>query len=91
MVSKKNFKTGDLVKILRKEWAGSVGIVTQPIAKETTGHVLVHKEGVILGMDASSKDVELASESGEGFAQLGYQLIKLGSHVIEQKLILYRT
>jgi hypothetical protein len=27
----------------------------------------------------------------EGFAQLGYQLIKLGSYVIEKKLILYRS
>ena len=87
----KEFSAGDLVKVLKEEWAGSVGIVTQPITEETPGHVLVHKEGAILGLEASSEDVDLAGESSEGFAQLGYQLIKLGSHVIEQKLILYRT
>ena len=90
-MSIKEFNAGDLVKVLKEEWAGSAGIVTQPISKEITGHVLVHKDGVILGLDASSKDVDPAGESSEGFAQLGYQLIKLGSHVIEQKLIVYRT
>ena len=90
-MSLKVFNAGDLVKVLKDEWDGSVGIVTQPITREDIGHVLVHKDGVILGMDASSEDVDLAGESSEGFAQLGYQLIKLGSHVIEQKLILYRT
>jgi hypothetical protein len=87
----KNLETGDLVKILKDEWAGSVGIVTRPITEQNPGHVLVHKDGAILGMDASIEDIDVANESSEGFAQLGYLLIKLGSHVIEQKLILYRT
>ena len=87
-MSTKRLKTGDLVKFLKGEWAGSVGIVTQPITEQKAGHVLVHKDGAILGKDASIEDVDVAGESSEGFAQLGYQLIKLGSHVIEQKLIM---
>jgi len=90
-MSKNNLKIGDLVKILRDEWAGSVGIVTRAITEQNTGHVLLHKDGSILGMDASIADVELVDESSEGFAQLGYHLIKLGSHVIEKKLIVYHT
>ena len=51
------------------------------------GHVLVHKDGCIFGVKASIEDVVLADISSQGFAQLAYNLIKLGSHVIEQKLI----
>lgn len=90
-MSLKVFNAGDLVKVLKEGWIGSVGIVTLPITREDIGHVLVHKDGIILGMEASSEDVDIAGKSSEGFAQLGYQLIKLGSHVIEQKLIVYRT
>lgn len=90
-MSNNNLKTGDLVKIIGGEWAGLVGIVTLSISEQAKGHVLVHKVGSILGMDASIDDVEIANESSEGFAQLGYHLIKLGSHVIEQKLIVYHT
>ena len=90
-MAKKNLMTGDLVKILRSNWAGSVGIVTRPITEENMGHVLVHKDGFILGMEASIEDVEVAGQDSEGFAQLGYHLIKLGSHVIEQKLIVYQS
>jgi hypothetical protein len=90
-MSSKKYEIGDLVKILKGEWVGTVGIVTKPVDSQNTGHVLVYKSGSILGMDASIEDLEVADESSEGFAQLGYHLIKLGSHVIEQKLITYRT
>ena len=85
---RKNLEIGELVLILRGDWLGLVGIVTRPITEQNIGHVLVHKDGSILGMDASIEDVELVDESNEGFAQLGYNLIKLGSLVIERKLIL---
>jgi len=86
-----NLEIGDLVTILRGEWTGAVGIVTRAITGQSKGHVLVQQAGSIFGMDASVEDLEPAGESSEGFAQLGYHLIKLGSHVIEQKLILYRS
>lgn len=86
-MSRKNLIAGDLIKLPRSDWGGSVGIVTRPITEENIGHVLVHKDGYIVGMDASLEEVEPAGEDSEGFAQLGYHLIKLGSHVIEQKLI----
>lgn len=90
-MAERTFEAGDLVKILRANWIGCVGIITRPISDRDRGHVVLHKDGAILGMDASLEDVELADEKSEGFAQLGYHLIKLGSHVIEQKLIVYRS
>jgi hypothetical protein len=90
-MSKRDLETGDLVKILSSGWAGSVGIVSKPITEQAKGHVLVFKDGFIQGMDATLEDIELVDESSEGFAQLGYLLIKLGSHVIEQKLIAYNS
>lgn len=86
-MSKRNPEIGDLVKLTTKEWDGVVGVVTQPITQDNMGHVLVHKDGCIFGVKASIEDVVLADISSQGFAQLAYNLIKLGSHVIEQKLI----
>lgn len=88
---KNSMEIGDLVKIMVKDMAGTVGIVTRPITPKNIGHVLVLKEGSIIGLDALIDDVEHVDESSEGFAQLGYHLIKLGSHVIEQRLLTYRT
>jgi len=90
-MSEKDFKTGDLISVRRGGWGEVVGIVSQPISETAMGHVLVYKDGTILGMEASITDVESVGESSEGFAQLGYHLIKLGSKVIEQKLIVYRA
>lgn len=82
-----NLSTGDLVQFTRGSWEGVVGIVTQPITAERSGHVLVHKDGFILGIEASMDDLALADKSNRGFAQLAYNLIKLGSHVIEERLL----
>ena len=90
MMAEAKFKFGDLVDILRLDWIGSVGIVTQPISEEKSGHVLIYSDDSIVGMDVSVQDVKLADESSAGFAQLGYHLIKLGSLVIEKKLLVYR-
>jgi hypothetical protein len=86
-MSSRNFEIGDLVKLTTEEWDGFVGIVTQPITEDSAGHVLVHKNGYILGVRVSIGDVLPADKSSEGFAQLAYNLIKLGSHVIEERLI----
>jgi hypothetical protein len=90
-MSRPSFEPGDLVSILKPEWAGDVGIVTLPISEQEPGHVLLHHRGSILGIDAALADIAPAGETSVGFAQLGYQLIKLGSHVIEQKLLVYRS
>jgi hypothetical protein len=90
-MSRKYSMTGALVKLLRSECAGSVGIVTRPITEENIGHVLIYGGGYLLGLEASIEDVEPAGQDCEGFAQLAYNLIKLGSHVSEQKLIVYRS
>jgi hypothetical protein len=78
---------GELVKVITKPYDGLVGIVSQPIAQDQPGHVLVCKEGCIIGVQASLQDVTLADKSSEGFAQLAYNLIQLGSRVIEARLI----
>jgi hypothetical protein len=86
-MSNRNLKIGDLVKLTTEEWNGFVGIVTQPITEDSAGHVLVEKAGYILGIRVSIGDVLPADKSSQGFAQLAYNLIKLGSHVIEKRLI----
>ena len=84
---KRSLKIGDLVILTKQQWHGFTGVVSLPITEESTGHVLVYADGHILGVEVSSEDVVLADESSEGFAQLAYALIKLGSHVIEKRLI----
>ena len=90
-MARNNLEVGDLVEILSGDYAGNVGIVSMPITEQLPGHVLVHKDGFILGRDVSIDAIQDVDESSEGFAQLGYFLIKLGSHVIEKKLLLYHT
>lgn len=43
----------------------------------------------MVGITAPIEDVERIEDEGQGFAQLAYSLIKLGSHIIEQKLLVY--
>jgi len=42
---------------------------------------------IVFRVKAAIEDAEIANASSQGFAQLAYHLIKLGSHVIEQRLI----
>jgi len=58
-MSKVNLNTGDLVKFTAGEWGGLVGIITQPITTDRSGHVLVYKDGHILGVEASIDDHSL--------------------------------
>ena len=86
-MSQKEFSLGDMVVLSTEEWRGICGVVSRPITEESKGHVLVHQDGYILGADVSADEVYLSDESTEGFAQLAYNLIKLSSRVIGQKLI----
>ena len=88
MMPRGNLEMGDLVTLLVEEWKGLVGIVSQPITEDHPGHVLVHRNGCIFGVPVSLQDVIPAGQNNEGFAQLAYNLIQLGSHVIEARLIL---
>jgi hypothetical protein len=78
---------GDIVRFTTEERAGHVGIVSQPISKTSAGQVLVYSAESILGVPAAKDDVKPAEKSTEGYAQLAYNLIKLGSHVIEWGLL----
>jgi hypothetical protein len=82
-----NLKVGDLVKLVDQGWPGAVGVVSSPIRVEEHGRVLVHAGGCIIGMNVGIHDVIPAGSDSEGFAQLGYNLIKLGSHIIEKRLL----
>jgi hypothetical protein len=81
------YKVGDMVVLSTKEWQGKSAIVSKPISKECPGHVLIHSEGNIFGVTVSSQEIIPADKATQGFAQLAYNLIKLGSHVIEKALI----
>lgn len=86
-MSKNVFNLGDMVVLSADEWGGVSGVVSRPITEEEKGHVLIHQDGYILGADVSGDELDLADESSEGFTQLAYVLIKLGSHVIEKTLL----
>ncbi|MGD2156729.1 MAG: hypothetical protein PVG14_03085 [Anaerolineales bacterium] len=81
------YRVGDLIVFSSGERRGVSGIVSQPITGGEPGHVLILQMGHINGVEASFEEVIPADESYEGFAQLAYNLIKLGSHVIEKRLI----
>lgn len=87
MRPEKQLEIGDLVTVLLEDWKGLVGIVSQPVTEDRPGHVLVHKDGCIFGVQVTLQDVVLADRNHAGYAQLAYNLIQLGSHVIEAKLI----
>ena len=80
------FKVGDVV-VVTADRSGRGGVVSQPITEDAVGHVLTLSDGSLVGRPASLEDVVGADEHDEGFAQLAYSLIKLGSHIIEQRLL----
>lgn len=82
-----DIRSGDVVVLDGANGGGAVGIVSQLITDQNAGHVLTLRDGCVVGVTASIDDVHLADEGGEGFVQLAYALIKMGSHVIEQGLI----
>lgn len=86
-MSQRNLEIYDLVKITIGEASGCVGIVSQPVTEQSPGHVLIHKDGYIQGVKVSIDDCVPVDINAEGFAQLAYNLIKLGSYVIEKKLL----
>jgi ribosomal protein L24 len=80
-------KVGDLVVFANGDLRGKSGVVCRPIGSTQPGQVLVLNDGLITGVRVSADEVDLANESSDGFAQLAYQIIKLGSHIIEQRLL----
>jgi hypothetical protein len=78
---------GDLVMLRVDDQERFAGIVCEPITDEKAGHVLVLKDGNLHGITTAIDDVAPADESSKGFVQIAYNLIKLGSHVIENTLI----
>lgn len=81
------YKVGDMVLLSTDEWQGQSAVVCAPAKPGQDGHVLVLSGGFILGVSVSVEDITLADEDARGFAQLASNLIKLGSHVIEKRII----
>jgi hypothetical protein len=86
-MSKDEFQVGDMVVLSTEHYQGMSAVVSQPIDAGKTGHALTHVEGHIIGVSVSADEIELADEKTQGFTQLAYNLIKLGSHVIEKTII----
>ncbi|HZD23575.1 MAG TPA: hypothetical protein VE569_09265 [Acidimicrobiia bacterium] len=82
------FEAGDLVAFRIADRMEDIGVVSLPITMDSAGHVLTLQDGSVVGVKASVQDVEPAGEGREGFAQLAHNLIKLASHVIEQRLLI---
>lgn len=87
MMAQGQLAIGDVVRLTTGDLAGAIGIVSRPITDTSPGHVLINHEGVILGVNASLSEVTPAEKTSEGYAQLAYNSIKLGSYVIEQGLL----
>ena len=72
------------------EFDGGVAIVTRSITEHTDGHVLALRDGCLIGHPAALGEVVPAREEREGFVQLSHEMIRLGSLLVEQRLIVYR-
>lgn len=81
------YKVGDMVVLSTDDWQGQSAVVCAPVKPGKDGHALVLSEGYIRGVSVSVEDITLADEGARGFAQLASNLIKLGSHVIEKRII----
>lgn len=86
-MSQSIYKIGDMVVLSVADRRDVSAVVSSPIEPGRAGHVLSIKDGYLIGTDASVDEVTLVDESTQGFAQLAYKLIKLGSHVIEKTLL----
>lgn len=81
------YEVGDLVKLAGEGAEGSPAVVSRAIGPGQPGHVLVAGVKGVEGVDVTWEQVAEADETDDGFAQLAYRMIKLGSHVIESRLI----
>ena len=86
-MSKNSYQVGDMVILATDEWQGQSAVVCAPAKPGQDGHVLLLSDGFIRGVSVSVEDITLADEDARGFAQLASNLIKLGSHVIEKRII----
>jgi hypothetical protein len=86
-MSQERFEIGDLVRFTAKDREGLSGIVSQPITNLSEGHVLVCHSGHIFGIPVALDDITIADEKCGGFIQLASSLLRLGSHVIEKKIV----
>jgi hypothetical protein len=86
-MAQKSYQVGDMVVLSTSEWQGQSAVVCAPAKPGKDGHVLVLSDGFIQGVSVSVEDITLADEDALGFAQLASNLIKLGSHVIEKRII----
>jgi len=83
------YHVGDLV-VVHHDGEDQGAVVSKPVSPDETGQVLLYDGGVITGLEVSHEDLELADKDVGDWAQLAHTLIKLGSHIIEERLLIYR-
>jgi acetyltransferase-like isoleucine patch superfamily enzyme len=81
------FELGDLIQFRTGPHRGEVAIISNPVDAGSGGHAITLRDGCLYGVDVTMGEIVPASSASEGFAQLANNLIKLGSHVIEDRLI----
>lgn len=84
------FHPGDLIQFRTEPHKGEVAVVSNPGDEHSTGHVITLCGGHLRGVDVTENDVAPVGPGSNGFAQLANTLIKLGSHVIEERPIVSR-
>lgn len=77
-------KVGDLV--VHKS-SGVFGVISSAEDSRGTGQMLTLRHGSLVGMAVDWHDIRPATDADTGAAQLAHELIRLGSHIIEKRLI----
>lgn len=86
-MSADTYEIGDMVVLTREGWLGYSAVVSAPVKPGKDGHVLLLSEGHLEGVSVAVEEITPADDAALGFAQLASTLIKLGSHVIEKRII----
>lgn len=82
-----SYQVGDMVVLSTQDWGDHSAVVCAPVGPDREGQVLFLLDGCIQGVSVSPTDLAPADKAAGGFAQLAASLIKLGSHVIEKRII----
>lgn len=83
------YEVGELVILVSGSSEPVPAIVSRAVTKSRPGEILVYDSG-LTSRSVTASDIEPAPPEASGWAQLAHSLIALGSHIIEQRLIVYR-
>ncbi|HZY30261.1 MAG TPA: hypothetical protein VFF86_01335 [Candidatus Methylomirabilis sp.] len=78
------YEVGDLVVYTS---SGELGVISSAGDSRGKGQMLILRRRSLVGMAVDWHDIRLATDADTGAAQLAHELIRLGSHIIEKRLI----